>query len=149
MKGKWTWFSGALLGAVIVFSMLAPAANAQSYNNGKFDLPFEAHWGGAVLSPGHYMFKITSNDVNPVVIVRNADTHKFVAYERVDFQEKTTSGKSALLIGTKNGQQVIHSVRIAELGEVFVCDPALANENARTPLQADRSGEVPVLVAQN
>lgn len=149
MKGKWTWFSGALLGAAIVFGMSAPAAKAQSYNNGKFDLPFEAHWGGAVLPAGHYMFKITSNDVNPVVIIRNAETRKFVAYERVDFQEKSSSGKSALLIGTKGGQQIVYSVRIAELGQVFVCDPALANEEARTPVQARNSQDVPVLVAQN
>jgi hypothetical protein len=148
MKGKWTWFSGALLGAVIVFAMLAPAANAQSYYNGKFDLPFEAHWGLATLPAGHYVFQITNNDVYSVVIVRKAETRKFVAYERVDFKQSSTSNKSALLISTRGGQQIVYSLRIAELGQVFVCDPKLAGEAART-LQARNNSEVPLLVAEN
>lgn len=148
MKGKCMWFSGALLSAVILFGMMAPAAKAQSYFNGKFDLPFEAHWGAAVLPPGSYVFKVTNNDVYPVLIVRKAKTLEFVAYERVDFTQSSTNGKSALLIGTKGGQQVVHSVRIAELGQVFVCDPALANEAAHAYV-ARQSQDVPVLVAQN
>ncbi len=148
MKGKWTWFSGAVLGAVIVFGMVASAANAQSYYKGKFDLPFKAHWGLAVLPAGEYVFSIASDDGRAMVTIRNAKTLQHVAFETVEFQESSAHGKSALLIGTRGEQQIVHSIRIAELGETFVCDPALADEDARTPVQARNSRDVPVIVAE-
>jgi cellobiose-specific phosphotransferase system component IIA len=35
-------------------------------------------------------------------------------------------GTSALLIGGEGNHRVVHSLRLAELGEVFIYEPALA-----------------------
>jgi hypothetical protein len=48
-----------------VFALFAVAANAQYAS---FDLPFEAHWGKAVLEPGHYRIAAPMSTVWPQVL---------------------------------------------------------------------------------
>ena len=56
-------------------------------------------------------------------------------------------GKSALLIAGKSNQRVVHSLRLAELGEVFIYEPALARgaENVR---EAQIVQTLPIVVAK-
>ncbi|MDE3170490.1 MAG: hypothetical protein KGL75_10125, partial [Acidobacteriota bacterium] len=71
-----------------------------------------------------------------------------LALERVDIQESTAANDSALLIGRRGGQYAVHSLRVAELGETFVFDPALARGNAREDEESARARSFPVLRAE-
>ncbi len=122
---KTTLFATVLL--AICFS--ASSANAQSAFDGKFTLPYEAHWGQAVLPAGDYLLSITTTGYPAMVIIQDAKSGKRVASVAPPIRQDAT-GESALLIGTRGTQRVIHSLRVAELGVVFVSDPALAHGRA-------------------
>jgi hypothetical protein len=137
-----------LLGAaVLAVCFSAVTANAQSAIQGKFTLPYEVRWGRAVLPAGNYLFTFSDDSTHPTVVVRGANTFRTVAFERVDVQESGAKGESALLIGTRGERRVVHSLRIAELGQVFVYDPALAN--ARVVEEVRQSRAIPIVVAKN
>ncbi len=56
-------------GLFILAGMVVSAANAQEVR-GSFNLPFQAHWGAAVLDPGEYTFSLpTARDLLPLVHV--------------------------------------------------------------------------------
>jgi len=126
-----------LLATVLLATCLsASSARAQSTFEGKFTLPYEAHWGQAVLPAGDYLLSITTTGNPAMVVIQDAKSHRCYA-----------PGESALLIGTRGTQRVIHSLRVAELGVVFVSDPALAH--GRTVREEARETQVvPVLQAK-
>jgi hypothetical protein len=78
-----------------------------------------------------------------MLVIRNAKSLRFAAFESVNIREDSAKGESALLIGTRGGKRIVHSLRIAELGQVFVYDRALT----RAVEEAQTQG-VPVVVAQ-
>jgi hypothetical protein len=120
-----TLFAAALLATCL----FAGSANAQAGIQGKLTLPYEVHWGQAVLPAGEYLLTFTHNNTSSMLAIRNAKSLRIVAFESVNHR----------------GQRVVYSLRIADLGEAFVYDRALARaavEEARQP-QA-----VPVVVAE-
>jgi hypothetical protein len=136
-----TLFAAALLATCL----FAGSANAQAGIQGKLTLPYEVHWGQAVLPAGEYLLTFAHNNTSSMLAIRNAKSLRIVAFESVNIREDSKNGKSALLIGNHRGQRVVYSLRIADLGEAFVYDRALARaavEEARQP-QA-----VPVVVAE-
>jgi hypothetical protein len=135
-----TLFAAALL-ATILF---AGSANAQSPFKGKFTLQHETRWGQAVLPAGDYILTF-DNHLSNILIVRDTKSLHAVAYEPANNAQDSTEGESALLIGVRGSQQVVHSFRLADLGQTFIYDRTLARravEEARQP-QA-----VPVIVAE-
>ncbi len=136
-----TLFAAALL-ATILF---AGSANAQSQFKGKFTLQHETRWGKAVLPAGHYTVTFDSH-LSHLLVVRDAKTLRAVAYEPCNNRQDSGEGGSALLIGSRGSQPVVHSFRVAELGETFVYDPALANRSAVE--EARQTQGVPVIVAK-
>jgi hypothetical protein len=139
-----------LLKAVVVASALLAtclfggSANAQSFK-GKFTLPSETHWGQAVLPAGDYQLRFTQNSFGTeMLVIQNAKSRRIVAFEPVNIREDSTKGESALLITTRGHQRIVHSLRIAELGQAFVYDRALA----RAAEEARQTQDVPVVVAQ-
>jgi len=134
-----------LAAAVLAVCFSAVTANAQSAFQGKFSLPHEVRWGQTVLPAGDYL--ITFNDFTPtVVFIRDAKTLRTFGFHRVQVQESNAEGESALLLATHGKQRVVHSLRIAEIGRVFVYDPALAR--ARPVAAARQAQAIPVLVAK-
>ncbi len=135
-----TLFAAALL-ATILF---AGSANAQSPFKGKFTLQHETRWGQAVFPAGNYI--VTFDDhLSNMLVVRDAESGQAVAYEPINNRQDSGEGGSALLIGVRGSQQVVHSFRLAELGQTFIYDRTLARravEEARQP-QA-----IPVIVAK-
>jgi hypothetical protein len=140
--------TATLLGAaLVVVCFSAVTANARSAVRGKFTLPYEVRWGRAVLPAGDYLFTYTEDSSHPTVVVRDANTFRTVALERVDVQESGAKGESALLIGTRGEHRVVHSLRIAELGQVLVYDPALGR--ARVVEEVRQARAIPIVVAKN
>lgn len=136
-----TLFAAALL-ATILF---AGSANAQSPFKGKFTLTHETRWGQAVLPAGHYLLTF-DNNISNMLIVRNAKSHHVVAYEPINNVQDSGKGESALLIGTRDSQPVVRSFRLAELGQTFIYERALAN--GREVEEARQPQAVPVIVAK-
>ena len=138
---KATLFAAALLATCL----LARPANAQAGMQGKFTLPSETHWGQAVLPAGDYLLTFTRDSMGTMLVIRNAKSDRIVAFESVNIREDSAKGeKSALLIGTRGEQRIVHSLRIAELGQVFVYHRALA----RAVEEARQTQAVPVVVAE-
>lgn len=138
---KLTLFAAALLAT----SLFAGTANAQSAIKGKFTLQSETHWGKAVLPAGRYLLTSDSHLSN-MLVVRDAKSGRTVAFEPITNKQNSGKGESALLIGTRGSQRVVHSFRVAEFGETFVYDPALAHQSAVE--EARQAQAVPVVVAK-
>jgi hypothetical protein len=130
---------------LLAICSLARPANAQEIFQGKFTLPYETHWGKAVLPPGNFLFTFTGGS-STMLVVQDANSRRILAYEPVNITDKSTKGGSALLIATRAGQRIVQSLRIAELGQVFVYDPALARKYAVE--EAHQTHAVPVSVAK-
>jgi hypothetical protein len=134
-----TLFAAALLAT----SLFAGTANAQSFK-GKFTLTHETHWGQAVLPAGDYLLSF-DNHISNLLVVRDAKSGRGVAYEPINNRQDSKAGGSALLIGTRGSQQVVHSFRVAELGETFIYDRPLAR---RAVEEANNTATVRVLEAR-
>ena len=135
-----TLFAAALLAT----TLFAGSANAQSQFKGKFTLQHETRWGQAVLPAGHYTLTF-DNKMPNMLVVRDAKSLRGVAYEPANIRQDSTGGESALLIAVRGSRQIVHSLRLAELGQIFVYDPALAN--GREVEEASQTQDVPVIVA--
>jgi hypothetical protein len=135
-------FCGAVFMTACLFGS---PARAQAGFQGKFTLPYEAHWGQAKLPAGDYTISYIGPGM-PGFVIRDAHSLRPVAFERVEIREDCASGNSALLISTRGTQRVVYSLRIAELGEAFVYEPALAHR--RGVEEAHQTGAVPVIVAE-
>jgi hypothetical protein len=132
---------------LLAVCLSAIPANAQSVFKGDFTLLQKTYWGDAVLPVGDYQLSVTTTGLPSMLIVRDAVSGKKVAMLAPQTREQSTTGESALLIGTRGGRQVIHSLRVAELGLVFISDPALAHGRGAST-EAGKAQAVPVIVAK-
>lgn len=133
----------ALIAAVLlVAGAFSGPANAQGQRVAKFTLPFEAHWGQAVLSPGDYLVRF--RDAQGILVIYNAKNHREVAIEDANNRDDSAGRSSALLISIKGREHVVYSLTIAELGETFVYHRLPKSEVQ----EARRMQTVPVLVAK-
>lgn len=140
---KATLFAALLLAACLFGS----PANAQSNFQGKFTLQHETRWGQAVLPPGDYQLTIADNNQGAKMLVLfDATNHRQIAVELAGIREGSSKGASALLIGRQGTQRVVHSLRIAELGETFVYERP--STQGRPFEEADQTRAVAVLVTK-
>jgi hypothetical protein len=141
---KVTLFAAVLL-AVCIFT---GSANAQSTFKGKFTLQHSARWGKTVLGAGDYVIDLNhNNDAGPLIaVIRYAKSGRVAARETCSAADGATKGDSALFIGHRGNQQVIHSFRVAQLGETFVYDRTLASRQVSE--EAMDKEKIPVLEAK-
>jgi hypothetical protein len=142
-KTRVALFAGMLLATCLSTGL----ASAQSAFVGKFTLTQKTTWDRAVLPAGDYLISITSTGLPSMLVIRDASSGKKVAMVAPQTRERSTTGESALLIGNRGGRQVIHSLRVAELGMVFVSDPALARGRGNRE-EARTAQVVPVIVVK-
>jgi hypothetical protein len=137
----------AVLVAILIFTS---GANAQSMFKGTFTLDHSARWGKATLGPGDYIVRVDTLDGSSPLVARitYAQSGRLAALETCVSADtfKANGEKSALLIGHRGGQPVVHSFRVAELGETFIFDRTLASRQA--PEEAINQETVPVLVVK-
>jgi hypothetical protein len=141
---KVTLFTAILLGACL----FAGSANAQSTFSGKFTLRYSVRWGQTTLGAGDYTVKI--NPINGssslTAIIYHAPSGKVAGQVTCANVDSAKKGQSALLIGHRGNMQVVHSFRVADLGETFIYDRTLASrQTAEESLNPD---DVPVLDAK-
>ena len=111
------------LGLLVCF-LWAGVANAAPLYRGSFTLPYEVRWGQAVLPAGDYRLRFEDISTRVFVVIKDAKSGKDVAMLAA-VTKGEAKGESALLIAGKGNQRAVHSLRLAELGEVFIYDPAL------------------------
>jgi len=124
LKKKLSTVQLLALGLLVSF-LWAGVANAAPLYRGRLSLPYEVHWGQAVLPAGEYLLRFVDVQTRVFVVIRDAKSGKDVAYLAA-VTNGQAKGRSALLIAEVGSQQVVHSLRLAELGEVFIYEPALA-----------------------
>jgi hypothetical protein len=111
------------LGLLVSF-LGAGVANAAPLYRCRFTLPYEVRWGQAVLPAGDYLLRFEDVGTRAFVVIQDVKTSKDVAY-LAPVTNGEAKGTSALLITDEGDQRVVHSLRLAELGEVFIYEPAL------------------------
>jgi hypothetical protein len=134
----------AVLVAILIFT---GSANAQSTFQGTFTLQHSARWGKTVLGAGDYIVKVNPNDgAGPLIAeVFYAPSGRLAARETCAKPDTIPSKgeKSALLLGHRGTEPVVHSFRVAELGETFIFDRTLASRQGAE--EAMNQENVPVL----
>jgi hypothetical protein len=145
LKKNLSTFQLLTLGLLVSF-LWAGVANAAPLYRGRFSLPYEVRWGEAVLPAGEYLLRFEDVQSRVFVVIQDATSGKDVAY----LAPKTKSeaqGKSALLIADKGNQRVVHSLRLVELGEVFIYEPALVR-GAKDAREAHKVQTLPIVAAK-
>jgi hypothetical protein len=133
------------LGLLVSF-LWAGVANAAPLYRGRFSLPYEVRWGQAVLPAGEYLIRFQDVQTRVFVVIQDAKSGKDVAY-LAPVTDSEAQGKSALLIAEVGNQQVVHSLRLAELSEVFIYEPALARR-AEDVREAQKAQTLPIVAAK-
>jgi hypothetical protein len=150
-KNLFSKLTARLLVAALVATALFAAAtlNATPPFQGKFSLPYEVRWGRAILPAGEYRLRVDNVDTVTIVTVQQAESGKTVAMLPFPIREsdKNVRDGSALLIASKGGQRTVHTLKLAELGEVFIYDPSLARGRGTTE-EARQTQPVRVLAAK-
>ena len=123
------------------------SANAQTAFQGKFTLPYEAHWGQAVLPAGEYTLSIGGTHLSEMVTIRKADGGRTVGFVLPRSLEESTEGSSELLIAAQGMEHVVYSFRVPQLGLILISDPALAREQAFSQIAGQRQS-IPVSYAK-
>jgi hypothetical protein len=134
-----------IFGLLVSFLWVGAASAAPRYR-GRFSLPYEVRWGQAVLPAGEYLLRFEDVQTRVFVVIQDATSGKDVAY----LAPKTKSeaqGKSALLIADKGNQRVVHSLRLVELGEVFIYEPALVR-GAKDVRETHNVQTLPIVAAK-
>jgi hypothetical protein len=138
----------ALLVAVLLTSLFfVGTALAQGQSPayvGKFTLTYQIHWGKSVLQPGNYTITIKSIRTPIIALIRKADGDP-VTNVMSGGRSRNTNGVNGLLIEEKDGQLIVHSLALADLGMVLIYDPTLAREKVQ---EARVSQTVPVMSAK-
>jgi hypothetical protein len=132
----------ATLGLAASLLLVGVALAAPIYR-GSFTLPFDARWGSTTLPAGEYMLRFEDVGSRAFLVVKETKSGRDVAFlAPVATNEMTSTGQSALLVVNTGNQRVIHSLRLAELGEVFVYDSKAAREEVR---EASQTETVPII----
>ena len=106
--------------AVAAFALgaLATNGNAQNIYEGKFTLPFEAHWGSATLPAGDYTFVMSSASSEYRLYIRGEKVNAIIMAAAAD--EKAASGHAQLNLVNIADTQTVQTLDAPELGKTFV-----------------------------
>ena len=99
-----------LLGLVV---LLVPGFASAQELTGKFTLPFEAHWGQAVLTGGEYTFVISSGAPHWIRVQRDGQASLFMPIDWSSTKDKDTS---ALIVDRRGDSAIIRSLYLKEIG---------------------------------
>ena len=106
------------LGLAIAICAAAGAASAQPLVKGTFTLPYEVHWGKAVLPPGHYSIAIDRAD-RPALVT--TPTGRVLAYVLArSFDDAMKGQPTALIITKSETQRVVRSFNWREGNRRFI-----------------------------
>lgn len=103
----------------LVFALLLTPVISQAQNaDGKFTLPFEVHWGNAVLSPGKYVFTVIPSKTFYFLYVRSKTASTFILPEEIN--RGMVSEHSQLNIVNIGQEHFVQSFEFKEMGNTFL-----------------------------
>ncbi len=105
----------ALVALILCFS--AGVGKAQDAYKGKFTLPFEAHWGSAVLPAGDYTISIPSATAPYLLYIRGEGKTAIILANGAD--TKAVSDHSQLTLVNTGGKHAIRMLEAGQLGLTF------------------------------
>jgi hypothetical protein len=108
-----------LVVAVLALGALATCGNAQNAYQGKFTLPFEAHWGSVTLPAGDYTFAMRSASVPYVLQIQGGATNTNTFIMAITADPKVASGHAQLNLVDIAGEQSVETFEAPELGLTF------------------------------
>ncbi len=110
--------SSVLALALVAVSSGASLANAQEVQ-GKFTLPYETHWGGSVLKPGDYSFRVSLNEDYPryAMVISEQDHQSTIIMAST--RGPMAFGKSMLIVERQKYQLTVRSLHLGEAGLVI------------------------------
>lgn len=108
-----------LVVAVLALGALATSGNAQNAYEGKFTLPFEAHWGGVTLPAGDYAFALQAARVPYVLHIQGDATNTNTLIIAITADQKVASSHAQLNLADIAGEQSIQTFEAPELGLTF------------------------------
>jgi hypothetical protein len=130
--------------AAIAICLSVGSASAQSLR-GTFTLPYEVHWGVAVLPAGSYTITFDSLRGPAIVRTRTGEGRALLTPMTIDKAMKEQP--SALLITRIENDHVVRYLNFREAGVSFVYRPFTKSEGKLVG-KIDESEAVPILMAQ-
>jgi hypothetical protein len=132
--------------AAIAVGLSVGSASAQPLVKGTFTLPYEAHWGKAVLPPGHY--SITIDDARRPSLVTNTLTGERRAFVMARALSDAMKGQpTALLITKIENERFVRSFNWHEGNQGFIYRALTKAELTQLGSESEPVA-VPVLMAQ-
>jgi hypothetical protein len=132
--------------AAIAVGLSVGSASAQPLVKGTFTLPYEVHWGKAVLPPGHY--SITIDGARRPALVSNTQTREGRAFLMAGALSDAMKGQpTALLITKIENERFVLSFNWREGNKSFIYR-ALTKTELTQLGSASEPVAMPVLMAQ-
>jgi hypothetical protein len=135
MKESWKWVAGVMLGAVILFGMVAPGLRAGRAAGGKFTLPFDARWETSDLSTGDYSFSVDHLALNGIIrVYRGRDSVGIL--RAVEFDGSRGGSETAELVCVRHdGIVSVRALRLPQAGTFYFPLPAdMTQVSGKQPL---------------
>jgi hypothetical protein len=98
----------------LTLCLSAGLGKAQDAYGGRFTLPFEAHWAGAVLPAGDYTISMRSTAEPYLLFVRGGGKSVFILANRVS--ERHLSDGSKLIVVNAAGTETIAGLDAGQIG---------------------------------
>jgi hypothetical protein len=133
----------AFLGLLIATCAFAAAAYAQPTFAGRFTLPYEVHWGQAVLPAGDYSIRMGS--AGPAVI--SAKNGTMSVFTQPPIMADSEKGGTSLTITRQGNERTVRSLNLPQLGKLVVFAP-LTKAEREISAKAGHVDTVPVVTAQ-
>ena len=112
--------------------------------SGKFTLPYEVHWGKAVLQPGNYV--INMRDIQSAATVWSADLRHgfFLPPPILSHSEK---GPTKLTVSIRGDERIVTSMNVPDIGYSFTFKP-LTKADRELLAKASQVQAVPITTAK-
>jgi hypothetical protein len=133
-----------LLGVLITTCGFTVAANAQPSFAGKFTLPYEVHWGQAVLPAGEYSIRMNSMSALPEVSSASGSRKVYTLPPVIADGER---GGTYLTITTQGNEHTVRSLNLPQLGKVVIFKPLTKSER-ESLAKAGQINNLPVVSAK-
>jgi len=121
----------------------AAAANANPNFTGKFNLPYEVHWGKAVLPAGQYSIRMQASMAT--ALVQSADG-KIAIVTPLSTTDDTQKGAAGLFVTLSGSQRRVRFLNLPESGVSLVYEP-LTTADRELLSKAGRLEAVPVIIS--
>jgi hypothetical protein len=133
-----------LLSILVATCAFAAAAYARPILIGKFTLPYEVHWGQAVLRPGVYYIRMDS--IADQAMIVSAGGHRTMFVKPPIIADSKQTGTS-LTLTTIGNERRVRSLNLPDVGKSLIFSPLTKSEKEALA-RAGQSNTVPVVTAK-